>query len=444
MQQPDSASTTAFALGERPTRRLKLFYLLAMTSLGGTAHIALRMAQGLAARGHDLTLFLPDGGGDLYARARAYGLTVDTHMAMTPKLRQPVRWVSDAVYLKRRIEESQPDILQSFRPPDLYMALGARAMLAQSPALVSVRAIVNPVVPHPFNTAVQRALIDQVICSAEVIYRRFADPATDPCPDEAGVYIRKKARRLMSWWNQRSYDLGKIGWLRDGVDPQRTQPAWEAPAALVTRLNARRELGFDEDTVVVGMLGRMAAVKGHKTLAQALQALQERNPDRPDRPARKVGVLLVGPTNTNIQHMIEGMLKDYQRAGRLKITGYRTDPVSCLHAMDIFVHPSLGSEGNARALLEALSCGLCPVVSTAGILPEYVRHEDNGLVFEVGDWRMLADHLERLIQSPAMRRQFARRSRELAATEYSHEHFIDRLEWLYGRLVERHSVAGAI
>ena len=200
----------------------------------------------------------------------------------------------------------------------------------------------------------------------------------------------------------------------------------------------RASLGFDEDTVVVGMLARMAAVKGHKTLAQALQVIEAQEPKRP------VGVLLVGPTNTNIQHMLEGMLKEYQRAGRLKITGFLADPIPSLHAMDIFVHPSLGSEGNARALLEALSCGLCPVVSTAGVLPEYVRHEDNGLVFPVGDWEMLAEHLTRLIGNVEQRRQFARRSRALAETELSHERFIERLEWVYRRVLACQPVSGAV
>lgn len=417
---------------------LRIFFCLAMTSLGGTAHIALRMAQGLVARGHRLTMFLPDSGGDLYARARANDIPTDTAMSMTTKLKRPVRWLQDVAYLRRQIQIERPQIIQTFRPADLYLAIGARTLLSGPPALVSVRSIVNPVVPHPFNTAVQAAVIDQVLCSAEVIYRRFADPATDPCPDEAGVYYRKKAKLWAHWWERREFNLARVGYLRDGVDALRTGPAWGSPVALLARQKTRSELSFDENTVVVGMLGRMAAVKGHKTLAQALQMLFHEKPDR------KVGVLLVGPTNNNIQHMLEGMLADYQRAGRLKITGYRADPLDCLHAMDVFVHPSLGSEGNARALLEALSCGLCPVVSTAGVLPEYVHHEDNGLVFEVGDWQTLARHIDRVIDDAGLRRRFSRRSRDLAETEFSHRLFIDRLEWLYRRVIARRPVAGPI
>ena len=423
---------------------MRIFFLLAMTALGGTAHIALRMAAGLVARGHKVRMFLPQNGGDLAARARDYDIDVDMQMVMTTKLRRPVQWVKDMQHLRAAMLEFQPDIVQTFRPADLYLAVGARALVSHPPALLSARTIVNPVIPHPFNVALQSRVVNQVLCTGEVIFQRYVDPVNEPCPDETGVYYRKAPQRWMRWWNSRRFNLANVAYLRDGIDPARTQPSWANAAALTARVKMRQALGFDENTVVVGMLARMAAVKGHKTLAQALQRLQPSLPGQSGAVNASIGVLLVGPTNTNIQHMLEGMLQEYQRAGRLKITGFRQDPIDCLHAMDVFVHPSLGSEGNARALLEAMVCGLCPVVSTAGVLPEYVRHENNGLVFPVGDWQMLADHLKRVIADPAQRRQFARNSRLLAETDYSHEVFLDRLSWLYRRLVRRQPVSGSV
>lgn len=71
------------------------------------------------------------------------------------------------------------------------------------------------------------------------------------------------------------------------------------------------------------------------------------------------------------------------------------NPANWMRAIDIFVLCSR-SESFPNALLEAMACGCCPVVSRVGGTLELVTHEKTGLTFDSGDVKQLADALCRL------------------------------------------------
>src|SRR5262249_8621476 len=79
---------------------------------------------------------------------------------------------------------------------------------------------------------------------------------------------------------------------------------------------------------------------------------------------------------------------------------------------DVFVLPSR-YESFGLVLCEAMQFGKPLVASAAGGMAEIVEEDGNGLLFPAGDAAGLADALRRLIDAPAMRERFGRRSREL-------------------------------
>jgi len=77
-----------------------------------------------------------------------------------------------------------------------------------------------------------------------------------------------------------------------------------------------------------------------------------------------------------------------------------------LHAMDIFVLPSL-SEALSNSLMEAMACGCCVAASRVGGNPELVADGETGMLFEPRDAAGLAEVLRLLLHDPTRRRELA-------------------------------------
>jgi glycosyltransferase involved in cell wall biosynthesis len=88
------------------------------------------------------------------------------------------------------------------------------------------------------------------------------------------------------------------------------------------------------------------------------------------------------------------------------------DPYALYRRADVFVLASR-YEGMPNAVLEAMSCGVPPVVSdcTAGAL-DYIEHETTGLIVPTDDSNALAAALGRLIDDRALRRRLGEAARE--------------------------------
>lgn len=75
--------------------------------------------------------------------------------------------------------------------------------------------------------------------------------------------------------------------------------------------------------------------------------------------------------------------------------------------IDAVIVPSLVPETYSIAAREAFACGLPVIASRIGALPEAIREEDNGWLFEPGNTAELADLLRRLYHDQSLLRQAA-------------------------------------
>ena len=67
-----------------------------------------------------------------------------------------------------------------------------------------------------------------------------------------------------------------------------------------------------------------------------------------------------------------------------------------LHAASYYLSASL-SDGASSSLLEAMACGLFPIISDIPANREWVKHEENGLLFPAGDESYLSECIRRAI-----------------------------------------------
>jgi glycosyltransferase involved in cell wall biosynthesis len=97
----------------------------------------------------------------------------------------------------------------------------------------------------------------------------------------------------------------------------------------------------------------------------------------------------------------------------VEFTG-RVDSVGDYYAaMDVFVFPSR-EEALGSAILEAMSCGVPAVASAVGGIPEVVKPNENGLLFDSGNAEQLFDRIVARARDDALRARFAEGARATA------------------------------
>ncbi len=126
----------------------------------------------------------------------------------------------------------------------------------------------------------------------------------------------------------------------------------------------RREFGFRDSDLVLGLVARFDPVKGHRVFLSALSILKEKFP---------VKALIVGEEkNVSLKEL--KMLAEELRVVDIThfVTERREDIVDIISSIDIGVVSSVGSEVIARVVLEYMSCSRPVVVTNVGVLPEIV------------------------------------------------------------------------
>jgi len=119
--------------------------------------------------------------------------------------------------------------------------------------------------------------------------------------------------------------------------------------------------------------------------------------------------------------------------------GYRDDQLPALLAdADVYVSSSI-TDGTSQSLLEAMCTGLFPVVSDIEANRPWVRHNKNGLLFPVGDDRVLADQLERAIMAPELRAAVAGTNRQIVIDNGDVTSQAKRLLEAFERLLHKES-----
>jgi len=202
----------------------------------------------------------------------------------------------------------------------------------------------------------------------------------------------------------------------EGIDPaQFILPSAEGE-------KVRQELGIGKDDMVIGTVGRMTSVKGHRYLIEAFSLLEE-----------DCKLLLVGDGRKRAELGKLAIKLDIR--DRVIFAGDREDVPRFLGAMDIYVQSSL-AEGLGLAALEAMAAGLPVILTRCGGLADQVRAEQEALLVPPGESCAMAKAIKNLIMNEELRRKLSSGGRELVRARFSPEVMINETIKVYREVLQ--------
>ena len=159
----------------------------------------------------------------------------------------------------------------------------------------------------------------------------------------------------------------------------------------------------EHDPPIIISAGRLTEQKNYETAIAAIGKIRER--------PLTYWILGQGEREPALRALVGALHLE----GRVIFCGFRADIAEALCRADIFLMPSHW-EGLSLALIEAMAVGLPIVVSDVPGLREVVTPESQaGFLIDPNDAEAIAEHVQLLLDDPALRRRMGRNARQRAA-----------------------------
>ena len=222
--------------------------------------------------------------------------------------------------------------------------------------------------PHEYLwLRMTRSLPDKIICVSEAVKKVVLD--------HEGV------------------EESRIAVIHNGVELNQARTGMQA--------ETRRELGFNDDHLVLGMVANYnRAVKGVTNFLDTIPAIVSAVP--------LARFLFVGGGNE--ENALREKVKTLGIGPHVVFAGYRKDIQRYYEIMDISVLASF-SEGLSLTLLESMSHGIPVVATEVGGNPEVVAEGQTGYLVPLNNRQILVDRIVSLLQNPDIRLRMGKEGR---------------------------------
>jgi len=180
------------------------------------------------------------------------------------------------------------------------------------------------------------------------------------------------------------------------------------------------DYAIPEVSPIVGVVARLEAEKGHRTLIEAWPLVLAAHPE--------AWLLVVGEGSE--RDSLEAQAASLGITGRVVFTGRREDVPAVTAALDIAVLPSY-REAQGLSVLEAMALSRPVVASEVGGIPEMIENGVSGLLVPPNDHVALADAIVRLLSDHPYADMIAKRGHDLVHDRFCIELMVNSIETLY-------------
>jgi len=190
----------------------------------------------------------------------------------------------------------------------------------------------------------------------------------------------------------------------------------------------RKKLSITETEIVIGTVGQLIPMKGHKYFIEAAKIVLEK--------VKNIKFLIVGGSQEDNSYEMElkNMVKNYGLEDKIIFTGYRKDIKNIIALIDIFVFSAVG-EGFGRVLIEAMALQKPVVASNSGGIPEIVVDGETGILVPERDSLSIASAIIKLINEKGMRYKMGIAGRKRVEERFTIERHVKGIEGEYSKIL---------
>lgn len=293
--------------------------------------------------------------------------------------RSPADFLADVRFVSDLVSESRFDVVHSSRPPGHVMtalAVGRRV------PLVHLRASATAPSGGPLNRYLYRRHTGAVIVSSSRVRDWLVEGLRVP---------PERVTRILA-----------------PVDTGRFRPSPPDPALL-------GDLRVDAGSRVIVNVARLAPVKGHAVLIEAMAVVARRFPD--------AVLVLVGEPWSGEPDRLRRRAAELGIERAVVFAGRRDDVPRFLSRAELCVSSSVGSEENSRAVAEYMAAGRAVIATSVGVIPELVVDGETGMLVPPNEPAPLASAIVALLSDPTRGKLLGARGRSVAEERFSREVF---------------------
>lgn len=376
-------------------------------TINGVAKFSRNLAQGLAAKGHEVVVIAPSQTGKKYKEIDGNHVIYRTASVPFPFYQNYRISLTAGREIKKYIQTFDPDVIHI----QMLLGIGQEAMRYGNKFGV-------PIVST--NHAMPENLMDNL---------RLLAPVSRPINflvKEYGARFHSKADLItmptdsaIKMFDQTSKITTPIKAVSNGIDLSYYTPG-DVPAELYERL------GIPADKPIVSYVGRLDAEKHLPVLLKAFVRIR-----------KELDAHLVVVGDGTERENLQSMTGTLGIAEHTTLTGRVSDEDLALlqRVGTVFCMPS-PAELQSIATLEAMASGKAVVAVNAGALSELCQHGRNGYICDQDDDTAIAEALLKILKDPELRKKMEKESLAIAQT-HDLQTTLQQFEDLYTGLIEK-------
>jgi len=222
---------------------------------------------------------------------------------------------------------------------------------------------------------------------------------------------------LREFLKKNSYGQSKITTIHNGIDFERMYLGKGSDFL-------RNDFNIGENVIVIGTMGRMEPIKGHKYFIEGARLILEKE--------KNICFVIVG--DGALMEEMRNYAEKLNITQQIRFAGFRHDSVNCLMMFDIFALTSV-HEGIPITLLEAMSLGKPIVATNVGGIPEVIENKYSGILIPSKNPSSFADACLMVLNNNSLREKLCVNARTEVRKRFSLEENIVRTVQLYSSLI---------
>jgi len=182
----------------------------------------------------------------------------------------------------------------------------------------------------------------------------------------------------------------------------------------------RKEFGISQKDTLVGYLARITKQKDPDSLVKAFAEISTQND--------KIKLIIIG--EGDLKHRMMELVDQYGLKDNVYTDDFRDDIPDILKAVDIYCLPSLW-EGLSIGLLEAMAMKNAIIATNVDGTKEVIQEGVNGLLFDPGNYKALAENIIRLHEDIKERQKLQENAFQTVKLNFSIDGMVNKVESIY-------------